>query len=61
MHTPSDEKDKNTIETLYAKLEKVHGSGSQHYINLRLNDFNAKAGKEDYEPTIKNHSLISFI
>lgn len=60
VHAPSEDKDEETKEEFYTKLERVYDSCPLHDIKIVAGDFNAKVGKEEvYMPTIGKHSLHS--
>ena len=58
MHAPTNEKTEETKEEFYNLLEQTISQIASSDIQIVLEDFNAKVGKENvYKPAIGNESL----
>lgn len=58
VHAPSEDKDDNTKNTFYNKLDKAVGKVPKFDMRLIIGDFNGKIGKEIiYQPIIGKHSI----
>ena len=45
------------MNTMHGKLEQVFDHFPKYHMEILLGDFNAKAGREIFKPTIGNESL----
>lgn len=58
VHAPTENKEEETKEEFYLKLERLYDSLPTNDIKIVVGDMNAKIGKENiYKGTIGNHSL----
>ncbi|XP_073848775.1 uncharacterized protein [Musca autumnalis] len=59
-HAPTEEKDEQTKDVFYERLEETYDRCPAHDIKIILGDFNAKIGKENiFDPTVGKFSLHS--
>jgi hypothetical protein len=57
-HAPTEEKNDDSKDSFYEKLEQVFDNFPKYHTKILLGDFNAKLGREDiFKPTIGNESL----
>ena len=47
VHAPSEEKSDDSKDIFYEELEQVFHNFRKYYMNILLEDFNAKVGKEN--------------
>jgi len=47
VHAPSEEKSDDSKDFFYEELEQVFHNFRKYYMNILLEDFNAKVGKEN--------------
>jgi hypothetical protein len=58
VHAPTEDKTDDVKDSFYAELEQVFDKFPKYHMNILLQDFNAKAGKEGvFKPPIANESL----
>jgi endonuclease/exonuclease/phosphatase family metal-dependent hydrolase len=58
VHIPTEDKDDDTKDSFYEKLEQVFDQFPRYHMEILLGDFNAKVGREDiFKPIIGNESL----
>jgi exonuclease III len=58
VHAPSEEKNDDSILSIYKELEQLFNHLHKYHITLLLGDINAKFGREDiFKPTIGNETI----
>ena len=51
VHNPSEEKSKDSKDSLYEELEQVFDQFPKYHMKILLGDFNAKVGEREYFQT----------
>ena len=58
LHTLSDEKSDDSIDSFYAELDHVFDHFPEYHMKIMLGDYNAKLERQDiFKPIIGNESL----